>query len=116
MTEKTRRYSLLIALAECYERDPSQFLTLAGETVGSALVRELIAGLRNEGYIEEQSRGIVRFTARGYRAYASEPLPRSIALEQSRVAARRTFCPPRISTEAEGGQGVKSLVLRLVKG
>jgi Mn-dependent DtxR family transcriptional regulator len=34
--------------------------------VDSSSAREVIADLRNEGYIEEQERGVIRFTRRGY--------------------------------------------------
>ena len=56
---------LLLALAECYEHDPSQFVALARQTVDSCFVREIVAGLRNEGYVEERLRGVIRLTARG---------------------------------------------------
>jgi hypothetical protein len=29
--------------------------------------------LRNEGYVEEQVRGVVRLTLRGYKVYKSKP-------------------------------------------
>jgi len=41
----------------------------------SSIAREVVAELRNGGYVEEQVRGVIRFTLRGYRAYRNEPLP-----------------------------------------
>jgi len=37
--------------------------------------RTAVAELRNEGYVEEQVRGVVRLTPRGYQVYRSKPLP-----------------------------------------
>jgi len=52
-------------------------LSLSKETVDSALAREIVAELRNEGYVEEEIRGVIRLTPRGYRAYKNDPLPYS---------------------------------------
>ena len=41
----------------------------------SALGREIVAELRNEGHIEEEVRGTIRLTARGYRAFQNDPPP-----------------------------------------
>ncbi len=65
---------LLLALAECYEHDPSQFVALARQTVDSCFVREIVAVLRNEGYVEEHLRGVIRLTARGYSTYKKRSL------------------------------------------
>ena len=69
------RDGLLVALAGRYEEDPVQFVTLSKRTLDSAVAREAVAELRNEGYVEEQVRGVIRLTPRGYRAYRNEPLP-----------------------------------------
>jgi Mn-dependent DtxR family transcriptional regulator len=66
MPEQFIRDGLLVALAARY-------------TLDSAVAREVIAQLRNEGYVEEQVRGVIRFTPRGYKAYKSEPLTCSVA-------------------------------------
>jgi Mn-dependent DtxR family transcriptional regulator len=34
--------------------------------VDSSSAREVIADLRNGGYVEERERGVIRFTRRGY--------------------------------------------------
>ena len=60
------RDGLLAALTECYEADTAHFVTLPKHIVDSSSAREVIADLRNEGYIEEQERGVIRFTRRGY--------------------------------------------------
>jgi hypothetical protein len=65
---------LLITLAQCYEHDPGQFVTLPRQTVDSSLARVAVAELRNEGYVEEQVRGVIRLTPRGYMVYKSRPL------------------------------------------
>jgi hypothetical protein len=67
---------LLMTLAKCYEEDPSRFVTLPKHTLDSSMARLAVAELRNEGYVEEQIRGVVRLTARGYEVYKrDEPEP-----------------------------------------
>jgi hypothetical protein len=58
--------SLLVTLAHSYEEDPGQFVTLPKPVVDSSVTRLAVAELRNEGYVEEFVRGVVRLTARGY--------------------------------------------------
>lgn len=65
---------LLSALAVTYQADPGQFFTVSRRMLDSALTRELISELRNEGYVEEQVRGVIRMTPRGFKAYQSESL------------------------------------------
>ena len=60
------RDGLLAALTERYEADPAHFVSLPRQVVDSSSARAVIADLRNEGYIEEQERGVIRFTRRGY--------------------------------------------------
>jgi len=67
--EKIIRDTLLLALAERYESDRSQFVTLPRQTMDLSLAREVVAELRNEKHVEEQMRGVVRLTARGYQSY-----------------------------------------------
>ena len=68
------RDGFLVTLAESYERDPGEFVTLAQQAVDSSIAREVLAELRNDGFVEEQVRGVVRLTARGYKLYRHEPL------------------------------------------
>jgi hypothetical protein len=75
MQRELVRDGLLFALAECYREDPSHFLNLSKEALDSALTRVIVAELCNEGHIEEEVRGTIRFTARGYRAFQNDPLP-----------------------------------------
>ncbi len=75
MHQELIRDGLLVTLAGQYEKDPVQFVTLSKQTLGSSVAREVVAELRNEGYVEEQVRGVIRLTPRGYRAYRNEPLP-----------------------------------------
>ena len=66
MSNISIRDGLLAALTECYEADTAHFVILPKHIVDSSSAREVIADLRNEGYIEEQERGVIRFTRRGY--------------------------------------------------
>jgi hypothetical protein len=63
--------SLLVSLAHSYEEDPRQFVTLPKPVVDSSLTRMVVAEMRNQGYVEEQMRGVVRLTMRGYQFYKS---------------------------------------------
>ena len=60
------RDGLLAALTERFEADPAHFVSLPRQIVDSSSARAVIADLRNEGYVEEQERGVIRFTRRGY--------------------------------------------------
>ena len=64
---------LFLTLAEHYEHDPREFVQLPQQTVDSSFARAAVAELRNEGYLEEQVRGVVRLTLRGYKMYKSKP-------------------------------------------
>ena len=66
---------LFVTLAEHYEHDPREFVRLPQQTVDSSFARVAVAELRNEGYVEEQVRGVVRLTLRGYKVYKSQPHP-----------------------------------------
>ncbi len=63
------RDGLLVTLVLRYEEDPHQFVTLSRQTLDSASARVAVAELRNEGFVEEQLRGVIRLTARGYKKY-----------------------------------------------
>ena len=60
---------LIHRLAERYEEDPSEFVHLPQPTVASAAARQTVSELRNEGYVEEEIRGVIRLTPRGYKEY-----------------------------------------------
>ena len=62
---------LLVTLAHYYEQDPNQFVALPKPTLDSSSARMAVAELRHEGYVEEQVRGVIRLTPRGYKAYKS---------------------------------------------
>ena len=66
---------LLFTLAASYEEDPCQFVTLSRQTMDSSLAREVVAELRNDGYVDEQVRGVIRLTPRGYELHKNKPLP-----------------------------------------
>lgn len=62
---------LLVTLALDYEKNPQQFVTLSRPTVDSSWARVAVAELRNEGLVDEEIRGVIRLTARGYKKYQS---------------------------------------------
>jgi hypothetical protein len=57
---------MLVTLQHSYEQDPCQYVTVPKPYLDSSLARLAMAELRNEGYLEEQVRGVVRLTPRGY--------------------------------------------------
>jgi hypothetical protein len=71
------RDGLRFKLAQRYQENPTHFLSLSQQAVDSAMARELIAELRNEGHVEEEVRGRIRLTPRGYRAFQNDPPPYS---------------------------------------
>ncbi len=75
MNQEKIREGLLVSLAASYEQDPNRYVQLSRQTLDSALAREVVAELRNEGSVEEQVRGVIRLTTRGYKAYKNKPLP-----------------------------------------
>jgi hypothetical protein len=60
------REKLLLTLSGKYEEDPRQFVTLSKQTLDSSVARQIVADWRNQGYVEEKMRGVIRLTARGY--------------------------------------------------
>jgi hypothetical protein len=66
MHQETVQNELLVTLAHSYEEDPAQFVTVPKPVLDSSLARLAMAELRNDGYLEEQVRGVVRLTALGY--------------------------------------------------
>ncbi len=66
---------LLAALTERFEADPAHFVSLPKQIVDSSSARALIADLRNNGYVEEQERGVIRFTIRGYKVHRDRSQP-----------------------------------------
>jgi Mn-dependent DtxR family transcriptional regulator len=65
---------LLETLAVRYESNPAEFMTLPKHTVDSSVAREAVADLRNEGIVEEQVRGVIRLTPRGYSVFRNRQL------------------------------------------
>lgn len=63
------RDGLLATLAECYEDDCLYFVSLPRQIMDLSLARVVIADLRNEGYVEERERGVIRLTRRGYESH-----------------------------------------------
>jgi hypothetical protein len=54
------RDGLRFKLAQRYQENPRHFLSLSKQAVDSALAREIVAELRNEGHVEEEVRGTIR--------------------------------------------------------
>ena len=75
MPQASMQTELFVTLVEHYEQDPREFVRLPKQTVDSSFARVAVAELRNEGYVEEQVRGVVRLTPRGYQVYRSKPIP-----------------------------------------
>jgi hypothetical protein len=71
------RDGLRFKLAQQYREDPRRFVTLTKEAMDSASGREIVADLRNDGHLEEDVRGTIRLTPRGYRAFQNDPRPYS---------------------------------------
>jgi hypothetical protein len=69
MQQEMLQNDLLVSLAHSYEEDPGRFVTLPKPVLDSSFMRLAVAELRNEGYVEEQVRGVVRLTPLGYKAY-----------------------------------------------
>lgn len=64
------------------EKNPTGFLSLSKEAIDSVLGREMVAELRNEGHVEEEMRGTIRLTPRGYRSFQNDPSPYSYRTAQ----------------------------------
>jgi hypothetical protein len=63
------RDGLLAVLTESFEADPAHFVSLPKQVVDLSMARSVIAELRNGGLVEEQERGVIRFTFRGYKIH-----------------------------------------------
>lgn len=72
MTWQNIHDGLLATLALSYEEDPQRFVTLSRQTLDSSSSRLAVSELRNEGLVEEQLRGVIRLTARGYVKYKTK--------------------------------------------
>lgn len=70
------RQTILANLIQAYESDANAFVTLPKQTLDSSVARIVISELRNEGLVEEQVRGVVRLTIRGYQAHKQPDLLR----------------------------------------
>ena len=64
---------LFVTLAQHYEAAPSEFVTLPKQTVDSVQARHSVSELRNDGFVEEKVRGVVRLTQRGYQFFKAVP-------------------------------------------
>ena len=62
------RQTILATLIQAYEADATAFVTLPKQTLDSSWARIAISELRNSGDVEEQVRGVIRLTARGYQS------------------------------------------------
>lgn len=71
------------------------FLSLSKEAMDSTSAREIVAELRNEGHIEEEVRGTIRLTQRGYRAFQNDPPPYSYRTCTTPKAVTPSISAPR---------------------
>ena len=69
MSETATRENLILVLADYYEQDPRQYFRLPEKSLSSAFVRQMVAELRNDGYVEEEVRGVIKLTAKGYKTF-----------------------------------------------
>ena len=69
MIENAFSEELIHRLAERYEEDPNEFVRLPQPTLASSFARQAVSELRNEGLVEEEIRGVIRLTPRGYMEY-----------------------------------------------
>ena len=101
MVQESIQTELFVTLVQHYEQDPREFVRLPQQTVDSSSARIAVAEMRNEGYVEEQVRGVVRLTPRGYQVCTGVsrfPRPRKIAA--SAVSAPYSSKAVYRSTEA----------------
>ena len=80
-----------------YRENPTRFLSLSKEAIDSALGREIVAELRNEGHIEEEVRGTIRLTPRGYMAFQNDPPPYSYRIHNPQGSFAAHFTSQRTS-------------------
>jgi len=71
MLQETVGHGVLDALVHSYEEDPMRYVSLPKPMIDSSSARMALAELRNSGLVEEQIRGVVRLTPRGYKAWKS---------------------------------------------
>ena len=74
MDQYSIRMDLLAVVAKSYEEHLGQFVHFSQPMLEMCPTRNALAELRNEGYIEEQTRGVVRFTPSGYMKYQRQIL------------------------------------------
>ena len=93
MPQASIQTELFVTLVQRYEQDPREFVTLPQQTVDSSVARIAVAELRNEGYVEEQIRGVVRLTPRGYQVYQFQiaPIPSEPTIRLADASPNSTF-------------------------
>ena len=74
MDQYSIRMDLLAVVARSYEKDFGQFVHFSQLMLEMCPTRNALAELRNEGYVEEQTRGVVRLTPSGYMKYQRQIL------------------------------------------
>ena len=80
------RHQILSTLVEGCKNHPGEYLTLDKNEVDSSLVRQVVADLRIEGYIEEETRGVIRLTELGFSVYSHEAPVQCAGAGLSRLA------------------------------
>jgi hypothetical protein len=66
MNRETIRWELLMLLTKHYEEDYRRFVVIPLQLMEHCPIRITVAELRNERYVEEKVRGVIRLSPRGY--------------------------------------------------
>ena len=74
MDKQSVRIKLLIELSKHYEHDLREFVVLPQPMMQMSTTRATLAELRNDGYVEERTRGVVRLRPLGYMMYQKQRL------------------------------------------
>src|ERR1700681_1092884 len=84
-------------------RKSSELFEPSKRAIDSALGRDIVAELRNDGHVEEEVRGRIRLTPRGYRAFQNDPPPYSYRNCPTPRVVSRTDDAPSPAPEATSG-------------
>ncbi len=67
------RVEILSTLSRQFEQDSRQFVVIPQPMMQMCATRAALAELRNDGFIEEQVRGVVRLRPHGYMMLHKQP-------------------------------------------
>jgi hypothetical protein len=66
MSAQLIRWELLMFLIKHYEEDYRRFVAIPASLMEICPIRFAVAELRNDRYVEERVRGVIRLSPRGY--------------------------------------------------